>query len=243
MMPLSKLPTVTSVMWHPNPELRARWLRQYGKDRFTFEEACVAQSFPNTWLFPPQKTKKWKWLAEAFPPKVAEHLFRTYVRGSGLTLLDLFAGIGGWGLGGVWSGLFSKVVMVEIDREKCKYLDMNFSRLNIDYEVLCTDVRELEYVKADVITASPPCEDLTILRYMSKNSINKGTIPLTITALEYVRRMKPAVAFYENVYNRVLADVLRRYGWSVIKYDMSEVIPQKRVRLIGMYSTPASSYF
>jgi len=227
-------PTVTSVMWHPTPELRERWLRQYGRDRFAFEEALYAQSFPQWWSFPESKTKRWKWLAEAFPPKVAEHLFNTYLSGGGYSLLDLFAGIGGWGLGAVQSGKFSKVIMVEVDREKCRYLNDNFSRLSISYEVLCMDVRSLDVIKSDVVTASPPCEDLTILKFFSYNRTDKGTVPLTYTTLSYVGVVKPLIAFYENVYRKVLADILRRYGWAVKRFDMSKIIPQKRVRLLGV---------
>jgi len=230
------LPTVTSVMWHPTPELRMRWLREYGKDRFTFDEAREAQTFPKSWIFPVQEYKRWKWLAEAFPPKVAEHLFNTYVDGSNNVLLDLFAGIGGWGLGAVWSGKFRKIVMVEIDREKCRYLDMNFRRLGVDYEVVCDDVRNVDYSKigADVITASPPCEDLTILKHFNYNPTNKGTVPLTLFTIQLVDRMRPRIALYENVYRVVLRDLLEKHGWRVMRFDMSKIIPQKRVRLIAV---------
>jgi len=229
-------PTVTSVMWHPNPELRERWLRQYGKDRFSFEEALYAQSFPSWWSFPEAKTRKWKWLAEAFPPKVAEHLFNIYLKERNLVLLDLFAGIGGWSLGAAWSRRFRKVVMVEIDREKCRYLDINFSKLDIDYEIICSDAREIGVIKADVISSSPPCEDLTVLKFFSFNKTDKGTIPLTLFTTEYVEKTKPVIAFYENVYRKPLAEILRRKGWHVSRFDMSKIIPQKRVRLIALKS-------
>jgi site-specific DNA-cytosine methylase len=227
-------PTVTSVMWHPTPELRKRWLKQYGKDRFTFEEALYAQTFPSNWLFPESKTKKWKWLAEAFPPKVALYLFNK-INENNLVLLDLFSGIGGWSLGAVWSNKFRKIIMVEKDREKCTYLRINFEKLKIDFEIICRDVREIDTIKADVITASPPCEDLTILRYFSKNNINKGTIPLTIWTINYVNEAKPKIAFYENVYSKTLADILRKHGWIVEKFNMEKIIPQKRIRLIGYW--------
>ncbi|RLJ03195.1 MAG: hypothetical protein DRP11_01380, partial [Candidatus Aenigmatarchaeota archaeon] len=68
-------------MWHPPYDIRKRWLLQYGKERFTFEEGLEAQTFPKSWIFPPQVSKRWKWLGEAFPPKVAEYLFRTYLEG------------------------------------------------------------------------------------------------------------------------------------------------------------------
>jgi len=227
-------PTVTSVMWHPTPELRARWLRQYGKDRFSFEEARVAQTFPEWWGFPGAKTKKWKWLAEAFPPKVAAYLLGKHAEGDSLVLLDLFAGIGGWSLGATWTGKFKKAIMVEWDKEKCRFLEDNFSKLNIDYEVICEDVRDIGVVKADVVTASPPCEDLTVLKFFSYNETSKGTLPLTLFTTDYVDQAKPKTALYENVYRRQLADVLRGSGWETIRLDMSKLIPQKRVRLIGM---------
>jgi site-specific DNA-cytosine methylase len=226
-------PTVTSVMWHPTPELRERWLRQYGRDRFSFEEALYAQTFPSNWLFPESKTVRWKWLGEAFPPKVAEYLFSKFVDGGNLVLLDLFAGIGGWGLGAVWSGEFSKVIMVEVDREKCRYLELNFSKLDVDFEVICNDVREIDVIRADVITASPPCEDLTVLKFFRYNETSVGTIPLTLHTIRYVEEARPRIAFYENVYRKPLAELLRRHGWHVERFDMSKLIPQKRVRLLA----------
>ena len=232
------LPTVTSVMWHPPPELRRRWLRQYGKDRFSFEEAREAQSFPRDWVFPPEKSVRWKWLAEAFPPRVATYLLSRYVSGKDLVLLDLFAGIGGWGLGAVWSGRFAKIIMVEKDVRKCAYLRLNFRRLGVDFEVVCEDVRAVDFssVGADVITASPPCEDLTKLRFFSKsrNTVSKGTIPLTLLTVRIAEQLRPKIALYENVYRKPLKSILTSYGWDVMRFDMSRIIPQKRVRLIGV---------
>jgi len=232
------LPTVTSNMWHPIPEIRERWLRQYGRDRFTFEEAREAQTFPKDWIFPGQKTVKWKWLAEALPPKVSQYLFERYVEGDNLTLLDLFAGIGGWSLGALWSGRVSKVVMVEIDRKKCWYLKKNFRRLGVEFEVVNDDVRNVDFSQFDfdVVTASPPCEDFSMLRAFSKKIgvEEKGTKSLTLFTLRLVESYKPKLAFYENVYARVLRDVLEAWDWSVERFDMSKIISQKRVRLIGV---------
>ena len=231
-------PTVTSVMYHPVPTLRERWKKEYGKDRFTFKEALYAQTFPQNWIFPPQTAIKWKWLAEAFPPKTAEYLFNKYVKGEDNVLLDLFAGIGGWGLGAIWSGKFKKIIMVEIDRKKCLYLKHNFSRYDIDFEIICNDVRNVDYSelgKIDVISASPPCEDLTRLRYFVwHDNINKGTIPLTAFTVQLVNELRPKVALYENVYRKPLREYLEKNGWYCKYFDMSRIIPQKRVRLIGI---------
>jgi site-specific DNA-cytosine methylase len=227
-------PTVTSVMWHPTPELRNRWKKQYGKDRFTFEEALYAQSFPLWWHFSESKTKKWKWLGEAFPPEVAKHLFNTYLKGNNYVLLDLFAGIGGWSLGAVLSGKFRKIIMVELNREKCIYLDKNFSRFNVDYEILCMDVTNLKDIVADVIVASPPCEDMTILKHFNFNETNVGTVSLTLFTINFVEKVKPVLSFYENVYRVSLVKLLEKFGWKTQRFDMSNIIPQKRVRLLAV---------
>ena len=226
-------PTVTSVMWHPPPELRNRWLKQYGRDRFLFEEALYAQSFPLWWAFPESKTKRWKWLGEAFPPKVAEYLFSRHLKGGGYVLLDLFAGIGGWSLGAVLSGRFRKVVMVEVNPEKCGYLEANFSKLGADYEVLCMDATKLEGYTADVVVSSPPCEDLTVLKHFSFNETNAGTIPLTVFTINFVEKVRPIISFYENVYRTNLMKLLKTFGWETQRFDMSSIIPQKRVRLLA----------
>ncbi len=230
-------PTVVEAWHHPPPELRERWKKQYGKERFTFEEALYAQSFPKSWIFPPQESKRWKWIAEAFPPKVAEYLFNQYLKENNLVLLDLFAGIGGWSLGAFWSNKFRKIIMVEKDREKCSYLRINFSRLGIDFEVVCEDVRNVDYLrlgKIDVVVASPPCEDLSTLRFLNKYGIRtvRGTIPLTTFTIELVEKLKPRVALYENVYRKELRRILEHHGWVCQRFDMSIIIPQKRIRLI-----------
>jgi len=82
--------------------------------------------------------------------------------------------------------------------------------------------------------ASPPCEDLTMLRNIIKHRIGKGTIPLTLFTVKVVDYLKPRVAFYENVYRKVLRGILGKYGWEVMRFDMSSIIPQKRVRLIAV---------
>jgi hypothetical protein len=49
----------------------------------------------------------------------------------------------------------------------------------------------------------------------------------------YVEEAKPRMAFYENVYRKPLAELLRRHGWHVERFDMSRLVPQRRVRLIA----------
>jgi site-specific DNA-cytosine methylase len=126
--------------------------------------------------------------------------------------------------------------MVDWDPEKCRYLKDNFSRLGVEFEVLCIDVRQLRDVEADVVAASPPCEDMTVLKYFNFNETSVGTVPLTVFTARFVEKIKPLTAFYENVYRRRLARLLEGFGWNVERFDMSGIIPQRRVRLLAVYN-------
>jgi len=236
--------TITSDSWHPGG--RAFRIRP---DIKSFKVALYAQSFPSFWHFPSEETTRWKWLGEAMPPLYARHLFlRFKVKGR---LLDLFAGVGGWSLGFVLTGHCRYVEMVEIDRRKCQYLELNFRRLkqlteghveDWDFNVICSDVRNYEPgEKFDVVVASPPCEDYSVLRALSKmyGLELKGTLPLTTWYLEFVRRHNPPLALYENVVANKIKEVLLRYGWRVETHDMSTIIPQRRRRIIAIYRKSA----
>ena len=233
------LPTVTSIMYRPTPTLRERWIKKYGKDRFTFDEAREAQSFPFDWFFPKNNSLRWKWLAEAFPPRVAMYLFNTYLsEEKNYILLDLFGGIGGWSLGAIWTRKFSKIIIVEIDNHKCFYLKRNFQKYgNVEVEVICDDVRKINYNKLgniDVVTSSPPCEDLSILKYFDYHPTSKGTIPLTLFTIQLVNKLNPKLALYENVWRKPLVHLFEKYRWKAVRFDMSKMIPQKRIRLIAV---------
>jgi len=130
----------------------------------------------------------------------------------------------------------SRIIMVEMDREKCKYLRLNFSKLGVDFQVICSDARKVDYsgLNADVVSVSPPCEDLTVLKYFNYNPTNRGTIPLTLFAIRFVDALRPKVALYENVYRVALKQILEEHGWKAIRFNMSRLIPQKRVRLIAV---------
>jgi len=236
--------TITSDSWHPGG-LSYRF-RPTVK---SFKAALYAQTFPPFWRFPGEESVRWKWLGEAMPPLYARHLFTRFkTKGK---LLDLFAGIGGWGLGFVLTGNCHYIEMVEIDRRKCQYLEINFKELrrlveghvdDFEFNVIRGDVRDYEpSEKFDVITASPPCEDYSVLRALSlRYGVElKGTLPLTRWYLEFIREQNPPLALYENVPSNKIREVLSRYGWRVEVHDMSSVIPQRRRRIIAIYRKSA----
>ena len=121
--------TITSESWHPG--------YRFGKKRpkvGKFDVALYAQTFPPFWRFPSEESERWKWLAEAMPPLYARYLFMRF--GIGGKLLDLFAGVGGWGIGFVLSGLCEYIEMVEVDKRKCRYLELNFKLLKRETEAV-----------------------------------------------------------------------------------------------------------
>jgi len=230
--------TVTSTSWHPGKAMGRR-----ARIR-SFDVALYAQTFPPFWAFPGDETTRWKWLGEAVPPLYARYLFLKY--GAGGELLDLFAGIGGWSLGFVLTGRARYVEMVEIDRRKCEYLRINFRRLreltdghlpDWDFNVVCADVRSYEpSCEFSVIVASPPCEDFSKLRALSREyGVEvRGTLPLTSWYLDFVDSLNPPLALYENVVADAIRELLSRRGWRVEVHDMSAIIPQRWRRLIAI---------
>jgi len=238
--------TIVSDSWHPGGR---KW-RPFRPKIESFEVALYAQTFPSWWKFPQERTVKWKWLSEAFPPIYAHFLFSYKLGLEDFTLLDLFAGIGGWSLGAVISGA-RKVVMIEIDKRKCQYLETNFTILkryleghhDFEFKIIRGDVREVlkdgPKEEFDVIVASPPCEDASVLRALSHTYglELRGTFPLTRWYLEWCEKYESPLALYENVISTKLEEMLRRYGWTVEKHDMGKVIPQRRRRIIAIRKT------
>ena len=230
--------TITPNIFHPNG---SRWEKRRKVD--DIRVAMYAQTFPQFWVLPATKTKAFKYVGEAFPPLYARYLLLKF-NASG-KMLDMFAGIGGWSLGAILTGSIRYVEMVEIDREKCKYLELNFKQLKKfteghvepwDYNVVCLDVREYEPTeKFDVVVGSPPCEDFSKLRALSKmfGVEIKGTLPLTSRYIELVDKIKPKIALYENVYALKIKELLEKHGYKVEKHNMFNIIPQRRVRLIA----------
>ena len=230
--------TITPNIFHPNSQT---WRKRKKVD--DIRVAMYSQTFPSFWILPQSKTRAFKWVGEAFPPLYARYLLLKF-KASG-KLLDLFAGIGGWSLGAILTGNIRYVEMVEIDKEKCKYLEINFKQLKRftenhvepwDYNVVCMDAREYEpSEKFDIITGSPPCEDFSRLRALSRmyGVELKGTLPLTSRYIEIVVKTGPKLALYENVYALKIKEFLEKHGFRVEKHNMFEIIPQRRIRLIA----------
>jgi len=238
--------TITPNIFHPNG---SRWKKRRKVD--DIRVAMYAQTFPPFWVLPSCKTKSFKWIGEAIPPLYARYLLLKFnARGR---LLDLFAGIGGWSLGAVLTGNIRYIELVEIDKEKCNFLNRNFMYLKKvtenhidpwDFNVICKDVMEYDPSdKFDVVAGSPPCEDYSVLRALSGlyGVELKGTLPLTRRYIEIVGKLRPQLAIYENVYSLKIKEVLSKHGFVAERHNMFSVIPQRRVRLIAWRSKLCST--
>ena len=209
--------------------------------RFDENLALWMQTFPPFLLFKLPKNDLIDYLADAIPPFAVYHLFKeNQVKGK--TMLDLFAGIGGWSIG-AFLYFFPQplyVEAVEIDAGKVKVLNMIFKELKkyneeFEFNILNVDIRKYEPSKKfDIVVGSPPCEDYTPLNAFRNFRLYAGSDELTQEYLRVVNSVKPVYAFYENVYAEPLVNSLKKEGFETKKIDFSQYIPQHRERLIGI---------
>ena len=218
------------------------WRRdsRYNK-RFDENLALWMQTFPPFLLYRLSKKDLIDYLADAVPPFAVYHLFKeNQVKGK--TILDLFAGIGGWSIG-AFLYFFPQplyIEAVEIDAGKARVLNMIFKELKryneeFEYNIINIDIRKYEPSKKfDIVTGSPPCEDYTPLNAFRNFRLYAGTDELTQEYLRIVNSVKPAYAFYENVYVEPLVSALKKEGFETKKIDFSKYIPQHRERLVAL---------
>jgi site-specific DNA-cytosine methylase len=226
------------------------WRRdtRYNK-RFDENLALWMQTFPPFLLFKLPKNDLIDYLADAIPPFAVYHLFKeNQVKGK--TILDLFAGIGGWSIG-AFLYFFPQPIYVEaieIDARKVKVLNMIFKELKkyneeFEYNILNIDIRKYEPSKKfDIVVGSPPCEDYTPLNAFRNFRLYAGSDELTQEYLRVVNSVKPVYAFYENVYADPLVNSLKKEGFVTKKIDFSQYIPQHRERLIGIRKPSLMNY-
>ncbi len=230
---------------------KAGWWK--GKRNYRVGADCVPwmdylQTFPSWWLPGIRGKKRSVMIADAVPPFYVYYMLRGLGAPRGARVLDLYAGIGGWGLGyALYTDRDFYYEAVEFDRERCKALELslkllrNYHYVDVDYRVVCVDARVYEpSTSFDIVFGSPPCEDVSALRRLYGHLPPKGTYVLTERYIEIVDAVKPRLAMYENVPDGGLEEMLGRAGFMVELHDMSNILPQTRRRLIayrmGLYN-------
>jgi DNA (cytosine-5)-methyltransferase 1 len=157
---------------------------------------------------------------------------------------ELFAGIGGIGLGFKKANGFKLIWANEIDANACATYKKNFRRvvavINKDMTTI-NPSKEIE--KVDILTGGFPCQAFSIAGYRKGFKDERGNLFFDI--LRFIKAIKPRVIFLENVKNlsthdngktfEIIQDELKKTKYH-IKFqllntsDYSE-IPQNRERI------------
>jgi DNA (cytosine-5)-methyltransferase 1 len=175
-----------------------------------------------------------------------------------LTVIDLFAGCGGFSLGLGWAGLECKAA---IDFEKAAVDTFRINHPDVPFSI-CEDLTQFAPVqlnqllggkKIDVIVGGPPCQGFSKARKADganhgDNLVHDARRDLYKEFLRYVNFYKPRIFIMENVpglrtagggkfFTQVQVES-RELGYRIIPYEVETWrfgVPQKRVRqlLIG----------
>lgn len=165
------------------------------------------------------------------------------------TVVDLFSGAGGTGLGFKQAG-FEIIGAIEIDLHAATTYEKN---LGISVEQ--TDIRELspktfreklrfKRKQLDVMVGCPPCQGFTRMR--NDKGANDKRNDLVLRYLDYIKEFMPRFAVFENVpglirtghgrkYFKDLVDGLEELGYEAVWYEIDAVsygVPQYRKRVI-----------
>ena len=156
------------------------------------------------------------------------------------TVGELFAGIGGIGLGFQQAG-FELFWANEIDERACLTYSKNFTHKIINEDIKLISTKSLDHV--DVITAGFPCQAFSIAGYRKGFSDERGSLFFDI--IRFLRDIRPKVLFLENVKNllshnngqtyRTIQETLITAGYYTCSKVLNTLeysnIPQNRERL------------
>lgn len=120
---------------------------------------------------------------------------------------ELFAGIGGIGLGFKQAG-FELIWANEIDEKACVTYSSNFNHILINEDMKKIDPRKLPAI--DILTGGFPCQAFSIAGYRKGFKDDRGDLFFDI--LRYIYALKPKVIFLENVKNLTAHDNGRTFN-------------------------------
>jgi len=124
--------------------------------------------------------------------------------------LDLFSGIGGFALAGkrVWGDKYKNLGHSEIESFPCKVYHKHFP------ESKCLgDIKNIEKIKADILTAGFPCQDVSIAG--DRKGLAGKQTGLFWRLAEYINLSKPNWFVLENVPGLISSNGYRDF-WTVI---------------------------
>lgn len=153
---------------------------------------------------------------------------------------ELFAGIGGIGLGFQEAG-FELTWANEIDERACLTYSKNFKHLLINKDM--RDVNPNELPSIDILTGGFPCQAFSIAGYRKGFNDDRGNLFFDI--LRYIDILQPKVVFLENVKNltthdngntfKVIQEKLKEAGYhiksNILNTAFYSDVPQNRERI------------
>ena len=153
---------------------------------------------------------------------------------------ELFAGIGGIGLGFKGAG-FDLVWANEIDEKACVTYSTNFDHLLINEDMKKVDPTKLPPI--EILTGGFPCQAFSVAGYRKGFKDDRGNLFFDI--LRYINILKPKVVFLENVKNltshdngntfEVIQKELKKAGYyiksNVLNTAEYSDVPQNRERI------------
>ena len=156
------------------------------------------------------------------------------------TVGELFAGIGGIGLGFKNAGFILSWAN-EIDAKACHTYRKNFTHLLNNEDM--TKVNPESLPQVDILTGGFPCQAFSIAGYRKGFKDERGNLFFDI--LRYIETIKPRVVFLENVKNlashdngntfAVIQEKLKNAGYyiksQVMNTSQYSSIPQNRERI------------
>jgi hypothetical protein len=185
-------------------------------------------------------------VADMVPPLAVANLIRhidVYYYFRGAVVLDLFAGACGW----LMAFMFlpdhyrpRRWIAVDIDPRRLQICCLISRDVGVDVEVVRRDLSK-PYVRSDidVVVGSPPCHEFSAATVSRRQRVEGGLV-LVRSYLESVKMISPALAVMEEATTttespRLLAQLLRQYGFSYGFYDLRDfgAIQYRRRRLIA----------
>lgn len=156
------------------------------------------------------------------------------------TVGELFAGIGGIGLGFQNAG-FELLWANEIDEKACVTYSTNFKHKLVNQDMTTLDPYTLP--KIDILTGGFPCQAFSIAGYRKGFQDDRGNLFFDI--LRFIEAMQPKVIFLENVKNltahdnghtfEVIQKELKNAGYyiksNVLNTATYSDVPQNRERI------------
>lgn len=213
----------------------------------TIREAARLQGFPDWVRFHGTLRQRAMQVGNAVPPLVAYHLGTSIPRN---TVVDLFSGAGGFGLGLTWAG-HELVASVDNDEKACRTLEAALP----SHEVMLKDLSDPEQLNSamerirgllsgqelGLLAGGPPCQGFSTA---GPCQIDDPRNHLVRAFLQAVERLEPKHVLFENVpalrwrgraFLDELLSRLRELGYSVdlgILHAEAFGVPQLRRRLI-----------